>query len=314
MGHEGVGLVREVGSGVTRVKVGDKVVMHWRRAAGIESEFPRYRFAERSEVSFQPSASDLSEKADRRSLIADSFTSGLVTTWAEQTICSENRLTPVPADTSDHLCVMLGCGLSTALATVESETRGFGESVLVIGCGGLGLNLLGALGLVSPSRVCVCDLHENKRRRAEILDAEFVNTAKGEKITGKFDLILDTAGSPETIANAFPRLAPSGRYVCIGQPKPGATVTLPNGRQLFDGEGQTIKATQGGGFRPHLDIPRYLKIADQLFVHNTITHTFALEQINAALDLVRAGEAGRVVIEMPRSNQPSAISHQLQAA
>ena len=67
---------------------------------------------------------------------------------------------------------------------------------------------------------------------------------------------------------------------------------------MFEGEGKSIKATQGGGFRPDRDIPRYLAIAHQLYVYNMVTHVFPLDKINPALDLVRAGEAGRVLIEM----------------
>jgi S-(hydroxymethyl)glutathione dehydrogenase / alcohol dehydrogenase len=276
MGHEGCGIVEAVGEGVRRVRPGDKVVMHWRKAAGIESPFPRYRMGECE------------------------FTSGLVTTWAEKTICSENRLTAVPPDTDERLCVLLGCGLSTALATIESEMRGLGENILIVGCGGLGVNLLSALDLAAPARVCVCDVHENKRRVAEVAGADFVNVTS-EKLTGEFDLILDTAGNPATMEDALGRMAPSGRYVMIGQPPPGKPVCINAARHMFDGEGKTIKATQGGGFRPDLDIPRYLRIAESLMVHNTITHSFPLAHVNHALDLVRAGEAGRVMLTMEAS-------------
>jgi Zn-dependent alcohol dehydrogenase len=143
MGHEGCGIVEEVGPAVTRVKVGDKVVMHWRKAAGLESPIPKYRFVE--SVQGEPC-----------------FTSGRVTTLATHSICSENRLTPVPADTDPALCALLGCSLSTALATVESEVR-WGQSVLVLGVGGLGLALLAALHLAVPTRLCACDTNERKR-------------------------------------------------------------------------------------------------------------------------------------------------------
>ena len=273
LGHEGCGIVENVGAGVTRMKPGDKVVMHWRKAAGIESAFPEYTWDGRA------------------------MTSGLVTTFAELAICSENRLTVVPPDTSLDLAVLLGCSLSTALATVEQESRKFGENVLVIGLGGLGLSLLAALDLTTPARVCTCDVHENKRKRAELAGAEFVNLTS-EKVAGKFDLILDTAGSSDAMEAALEsNLAPSGRYVMIGQPAPGKPVCIRNARHLFDGEGKSIRATQGGGFRPDVDIPRYLRAADSLFVHNLLTHRFKLAEINAALDLVRAGEAGRIIIE-----------------
>jgi S-(hydroxymethyl)glutathione dehydrogenase/alcohol dehydrogenase len=272
MGHEGFGQVLETGPGVTRVRPGDHVVMHWRPAQGINSDFPRYRSADGS-----------------------TFTSGLVTTWAERTICSENRLTPVPAGTDPHLATMLGCSLSTALATVETECPRFGESILVIGAGGLGLALLAALGLVTPGRLTCCDVHDTKRRRVEIAGAEFAHGIAA--VSGRYDLVLDTAGHPATMETALEHLAPSGRYVMIGQPPPKAPVCIRAARHLFEGEGKTIKATQGGGFRPDEHIPRFLRAADELFCHGLVTHVYPLDEINAALAQISAGEAGRIMIE-----------------
>ena len=276
MGHEGCGIVEDVGAGVTRVKRGDKVVMHWRKAAGIESDFPKYFYPE----------------------LGATITSGLITTFAEQTICSENRLTPVPADTDPTVAALLGCSVSTALATVESEAR-WGERVLVIGAGGLGMALLGALEMVEPTHLACCDLQEDKRLPAEVLGADFIPAGELPALPPRtFDLILDTAGAPETSEAALERLAPSGRYVLIGQPKPGKPICVNHARHLFEGEGKTIKATQGGGFRPDLDIVRYLKIASSIMFRRLVTHVFTLDQINDALDLVRAGHAGRVMIEL----------------
>lgn len=273
LGHEGCATVEKIGPGVTRMKPGDRVVCHWRKAAGIESAFPRYIYEGKQ------------------------ITSGLVTTFAEQSICSENRLTPVPPDTDSDLCSLLGCGLSTALATIESETKGFGERVLIIGFGGLGMCLAGSLDLVAPAHVCVCDQHENKRRLVEANGSSFVNLTR-EKIAGDYDLILDTAGAPDAMESALEHLAPSGRYVMIGQPPPGKPVCIRAARHMFAGEGKSIHATQGGGFRPDLDIARYLRISKQIFIHNLITHRVKLDQINDGLDLVRGGEAGRVLVEM----------------
>ena len=289
MGHEGCGIVEEVGPAVTRVKVGDKVVMHWRKAAGLESPFPRYRLTD-SSLSLSLSLSLSPDTA---------FTSGRVTTLATHSICSENRLTPVPADTDPALCALLGCSLSTALATVESEVR-WGQSVLVLGVGGLGLALLAALSLAVPTRLCACDTNERKRSPARCAGADFVNL-NDETLSGHFDLILDTTGAPAAMENALAHLAPSGRYVMIGQPAPGKPVCINAARHLFDGEGKTIKATQGGGFRPDLDLPRYLKAVEALYLERLVTHRLPLAKINTALDLVRQGEAGRILIEMPQT-------------
>jgi Zn-dependent alcohol dehydrogenase len=287
MGHEGCGIVEEIGPAVTRVAVGDKVICHWRRASGIESPFPRYRFASLSNLKSQISNPD------------HSFTSGLVTTWAEQTVCSENRLTPVPADTPRELCALLGCGLSTALATIERDAAlKPGERVLVIGCGGLGVNLIRAASLAHAGEIYATDILYEKSDTALALGASrfFCGTYPTKSLA--CDCIIDTVGAPGAIAAAFRHLGPSGRYILLGQPAPGVAVTLPAARQLFDGEGQTFRASQGGGFLPDRDIPRYLQLwrTGALKIDGIITHRFPLAEINTALALVRTGSAGRIIL------------------
>jgi S-(hydroxymethyl)glutathione dehydrogenase/alcohol dehydrogenase len=273
LGHEGCGIVEEVGVGVTRVKKGDKVVLHWRKAAGIESPFPRF-IVEGREI-----------------------TSGKVTTFSEQTIVSENRLTPVPLDTPRELCALLGCSLSTALATIERDAAlKAGESLLVVGCGGLGVNLIRAARLAHAGEIFATDIHARKKPVARAMGADHFNAV----LTSPCDCIIDTVGSAATVAENFPHLAPSGRYILVGQPRPGVTLNLPNARQLFEGEGQSIRATQGGGFRPDLDIPRYLEMhrRGDLKLTGLISHYLPLSKINRAIEHLKDGEASRILIEM----------------
>jgi len=284
LGHEGFGIVEGVGPAVTRVKRGDRVVVHWRKAAGIESPLPLYRYR------------------------GSTITSGRNITFAEQSVCSENRVTPIPADTPPELAALLGCGLSTALATVEREAAMKpGETLLVVGLGGLGVNLLRASKLIHASRVVCVDVHEGKRRVAKENGATFCN-ASSESIRAVLesvgcgcgcDVVIDTAGTPESIRRTLPFVAPSGRFVMIGQPPPGASVEITNASEMFAGEGKRIIATQGGGFRPDLDIPRYLRLYESgaLSIDGVITHRVALDNINAGIDLVRAGGASRVLVE-----------------
>ena len=272
LGHEGCGIVEEIGVGVSRVAVGAKVVMHWRKAAGIESPLPRYKI-----------------RGEWRE-------SGRVTTFAEQSICSENRLTPVPPDTDPELCALLGCSLSTALGTVEQEAR-WGDNALVVGAGGLGMAMLASIHLGAPATVCCCDIHESKRDSTRPHVDRYFNLVD-EPLTGSYDVIYDTAGAVPTTEDALQRLAPGGRYVMIGQPPPEKPVCIRWARHMFDGEGKSIRATQGGGFRPDMDIPRYLAIADQLFTGNLITHRMPLDRINGAISLVQQGEAGRVLLQI----------------
>ncbi len=281
LGHEGCGIVELLGAGVTKLKVGEKVVMHWRKGSGMESASPQYEV----------------EGFDQR------ITSGQVTTFSEYSICSENRLTPVPMDTPNELCALLGCGLSTALGVMENDARlRAGESVLIVGCGGVGLNLIRVARMMGAAHVVGSDKCLGKR--TEI----FVAGATASPVEGlvadcgpkDFDVIVDTTGNVDAIEAALPLLAPSGRFIMVGQPKPGADVILYGARHLFDGEGKSLRATQGGGFNPDRDIPRYVAMwkSGHLKIDGIVTHRFPLDRVNEALDAVRSGQAGRAILTM----------------
>lgn len=287
LGHEGCGIVEAVGVGVTKVKKGDKVIMHWRKGDGIESDFPSYVFKGKT------------------------MRSGKVTTFSEYSIASENRVTPVPHETPNELCILLGCSLSTALGTINTEAEvKFGESVMIIGAGGLGINLIQAARLASAHPIIIIDIFENKRALVEGLGASlFINSSHeviADVIRQKFglkeiDVIVDTSGHPQVLKDTIPLLSGTGRFIMIGQPKPGATVELQNANHFFDGVGKTLKATQGGRFSPSLDIPRYVRLyhGGVLKTDNIISHRMKLDNINEAITLVRGGQAGRIMIELP---------------
>ena len=140
LGHEGCGIVEDIGAGVTKVKKGDKVVMHWRKGDGIEADFPTYTFKGKT------------------------MRSGKVTTFSEYSIVSENRVTPVPHEVSNDFCALLGCGLSTALGTITNEAQVQpGESVMILGLGGLGTCLMKAARFAGASPIIGVDIRDNKK-------------------------------------------------------------------------------------------------------------------------------------------------------
>jgi len=211
----------------------------------------------------------------------------------------------VPADTPPELCALLGCGLSTALGTVENDANlRFGERVLIIGCGGLGTNLIRACLLRGAGMIVVADVHSSKLRLARECGAHLFATLRTpEQDLLKplsFDVVLDTAGGSDTMTLALKHLAPSGRYMMVGQPMPGEAVWLSNARHMFEGDGKVIRATQGGSFRPDEDIPRYIALwrSGALDLSKMITHRIKLEDINEGIALVKGGYAGRVLVEM----------------
>lgn len=276
MGHEGCGIVEEVGPGVTNVNVGDKVVMHWRPGTGIEAPFPSYI------------------------LDGKPMSSGKVTTLSEYSIVSENRLTKVPQDTPPELCAILGCALTTAMGIIDNEVDlKFGESVAVVGCGGVGLNLIQAAALKSACPIYAIDNNVTKRELCFTAGASlFINSINN--LDEQVDVIIDTTGIPEVISECVSKLSGKGRMILVGQPAPGRGVEVINALNLFNGMGQTIKATQGGKTNPTEDIPRYVRMHQEglLDVKQFVTHKFKLNQINEAFDLLKSGNAGRIIIEI----------------
>jgi len=281
MGHEGCGIVEEVGQGVTSVQPGDKVVMHWRPGAGIESGFPKYL------------------------LNGKEFSSGKVNTLAERTIVSENRLTAVPQNTNPEFAALLGCSMTTALGVIDNESNlKFGESVAVIGCGGVGLNILAGARLRGAGAIYAIDNSESKKRMCLEFGATQFFTGISQ-VPRKIDLILDTTGNVSIIGEAFGLLSNRGRIILLGQPQPGQNLELPSALQFFNGSGLVIKASQGGSTNPQEDIPRYLELFNLglISVEKLITHRYELSDVNLAFEELRSGNAGRIMISISKEDK-----------
>ena len=112
--------------------------------------------------------------------------------------------------------------------------------------------------------------------------------------------MIDTTGNPKVISEALAHLSNQGRMILVGQPIPGSEVVIPNAIQLFNGVGQSIRATQGGDTLPQIDIPRYIRLfqSRNLELDELITHRFKLAEVNKAFEKLIAGGAGRIMITM----------------
>lgn len=269
LGHEGCGIVLGVGPYVRTVKPGDKVVLHWRKGDGCEAVPATYSQGR--------------------------IKAGPITTFSKFAVVSENRVTTVPEDLPVELGALLGCALSTALATMENAANvQFGESVLILGCGGVGLSMILAAKLAHTFPILAVDQYASKKELAESFGAEFTTELDKD---WRFDVVIETSGR----AQFFPWIAPSGRAILIGQPlSPDiGKVPLNDLWHLFEGEGKTVKASQGGGFNPTQDIPRYVKLWRSGALSDypkLISHRMPLDQINEGITLMRQGKTARVML------------------
>lgn len=284
MGHEGGGIVLEIGPGVKYVKPGDHVVMHWRKGVGIEADPPKY------------------QRGD--SLIGG----GWVTTFNEMAVVSENRLTPIAEDIPFEIAALMGCAVTTGLGIINNEAHlKIGQSIAVIGCGGIGLNVIQGAAMVSANPIIAIDINNLKLQMAwEFGCTHTVNltqediSEKIEEIIGKngSDVFVDTTGRPDLIAKAYRLTAPKGITIMVGQPHHSQYLIIPS--IVNDFKGKMLMDSQGGLTNPTIDIPRYINLYRQkrLKLDNLITHRYPLGKINEAIKTIKDGKAGRVILEL----------------
>jgi len=283
LGHEGSGIVKEVGLGVSTVKEGDHVVLHWRPSAGIQSPTPKYNW-------------------DGKTVNA-----GWVTTFNEQAIVSENRLTVIPDDFDMKIAPLFGCAVTTAFGVVNNDAQiKLGQSVVVFGIGGVGLNIVQAASLVSATPIVGVDLIEHKLEMGKKFGLSHGFLGGGDTLRKKIcnvvgsqgaDVVIETTGESRVIEQAYNLTHPDGKTVLVGVPRKGDNISIPSLPLHFE---KVLTGSHGGDAEPDKDIPRIIRLmnAGRLNFDGLITHEFSLDNINEAIRIFRSGEAGRIVLNM----------------
>ncbi len=284
LGHEASGTVMEAGPGVRYVKAGDNVVMHWRKSLGIEATPPVYKWQGRQ------------------------VNAGWITTFNEYAIVAENRLTPVPQDSDMEVAALFGCAVTTGFGVVVNNAKiKIGESVVVFGAGGVGLNIVQAAALAGAYPVIAVDLFDNKLELARSVGAtHLINSAKAEARqaimdvvgTALVDVFIDNTGSPSIIELGLQITKPNGRVTLVGVPKKGNNISMYSLPLHF---GKELKGSHGGEAIPQEDIPRYqgLYRAGKIHLRELLTDHFPLDDINIAIAKMRDGSiAGRCLIKL----------------
>jgi Zn-dependent alcohol dehydrogenase len=281
LGHEGSGIVEKIGEGVTTVKPGDHVVLHWRKSTGIESVTPKYLWNGKK------------------------VNAGWVTTFSDKTIVSENRLTVIPKSFDMRIAPLFGCSVISAFGVVNNDAKiKIGQSVLIFGVGGVGLNVAQAASMVSAYPIIGIDLHDHKINMGKKFGLTHGITKNLDDIKNEIynivgdkgaDVAIETTGNPKVIEKAYELTAHDGKTILVGVPNNKISIySLP---LHFN---KILKGSYGGDSIPDIDIPRYIRLINQkrMTLENLITHEFKLSDINKALDLFRSGKAGRIIIKM----------------
>ncbi|UFZ04414.1 zinc-binding dehydrogenase [Bradyrhizobium ontarionense] len=282
LGHEGTGTVIEAGHAVTKVKVGDKVVLSWIKGSGIEAGGAVYDW-------------------DGKKVNA-----GGVTTFQRHAVVSENRLTLLPPDLPMDVAVLLGCAAPTGMGAVYNVLKVQpGDAVAVFGTGGIGLNALMAASLAGAMPVIGIDPNPTRRALAQLYGATHVIDASGDvlaeikKIVPQgVDLAVESSGIPAVMEQAINATRQQGgRAVVIGNAKHGAALTLNPG--VFN-QGKSLLGTWGGDSVPDRDYGRYGRLlsSGRFPVRDLLSKPYSLAQADQALQDLAAGKVGRPLIDM----------------
>jgi S-(hydroxymethyl)glutathione dehydrogenase/alcohol dehydrogenase len=284
LGHEASGTVLAIGPGVKHVKSGDTVVLHWRKGLGIEGAPPTYKWR------------------------GEKLNAGWIATFNEYAVVAENRVTAVPADSDLEVAALFGCAVTTGFGVVENNSRiRIGESVVVFGAGGVGLNIVQAAALVGAYPVIAVDLYDNRLDLAKEMGAtHLVNSTKQDPkesiqaITSSLgvDVFIDNTGQPQVIELGYQLTKSQGRVTLVGVPRKGNNINIYSLPMHF---GKVISGSQGGEAIPHEDILRYqhLYTAGRIKLRELLTERSTLDDINVAIENMRTGKtSGRCLIRM----------------
>lgn len=299
LGHEAAGVVEAVGPDVTSVAPGDFVVLNWRAVCGTcracRRGRPWYCFATHN--ASQPMTL---EDGTRLSPALG------IGAFAEKTLVAAGQCTKVDPAASPAAAGLLGCGVMAGLgAAINTGNVGRGDSVAVIGCGGVGNAAVAGARLAGAARIIAVDVDDRKLEWAKGLGATHtVNGAKEDvvkaiqSLTGGHgaDVVIEAVGRPETYEQAFYARDLAGTVVLVGVPTPDMRLDLP----LLDvfGRGGALKSSWYGDCLPERDFPLLidLYLQGRLDLDAFVSETIPLDGVEAAFARMERGEVLRSVV------------------
>jgi S-(hydroxymethyl)glutathione dehydrogenase / alcohol dehydrogenase len=283
LGHEGSGVVREVGPGVTKVKPGDRAILSWIKGTGADVAGWAYDW-------------------DGRRVNA-----GPITTFSRHSILSENRLTVIPSGLPAHSAAMLGCAVPTGLGAVFNAAQPRpGQSLAVFGTGGIGLCAIAGASIAGCTPVIAVDLNAAKLALASQMGATHTLDASRPDLVeeiqrlcpGGVDFAVEATGRPAVMAQSLASVRmQGGAAVIVGNARHGERLDL-DPKQL--NMGKQLRGTWGGDNLPDRDFPRYARLIDagRLDLSPMIAKTYDLAQINEAIDDLEEGRVARPLIRL----------------
>jgi S-(hydroxymethyl)glutathione dehydrogenase/alcohol dehydrogenase len=281
LGHEGYGLVKEVGPAVTKIIPGDKVIISWIDGIGTRSKNPIFKSVNGGEIN-----------------------SGPATTFSEYSVVSENKVYVAPSGFSEEFLPQFGCALLTGggmvLSNLQTGEPDKAQSTLVLGFGGVGTAAALMLKSIQYSEIVIIEESDARRQAAKRLgfNQVFSNLLEYRKTNSNdlFDYCFEAAGSVKSIQEGFASIKDNGTLVFASHPKNGDLITL-DPHELI--RGKIIKGTWGGNFPPEQAI---MEIGNRLIkldidINSMLGPKFTLDKVNQGLLYLQSGGPGKPLID-----------------
>lgn len=301
LGHEATGVVSAVGPDVTEVAPGDRVILNWRAVCG------QCRSCAKGEPKYCFNTHNATQKMTLEDGTELSPSLG-IGAFAEKTLVAAGQCTKVDDSVDPAAVGLLGCGVMAGIgAAINTGEVKRGESVAVIGCGGVGIAAVAGAKLAGATTIIAVDIDPNKVEMAMSLGATHgVNSSVDDPVvavralTGGngADVVIDAVGRPETYKQAFYARDLAGRVVLVGVPSPDAKLELP----LIDvfGRGGSLKSSWYGDCLPSRDFPMLVEHYKQgnLNLDAFVTERISIEQVEDAFNRMHEGKVLRSVVEI----------------
>ena len=299
LGHEGAGVVESVGSAVTHVRPGDRVAFCFVPACGgcVRCAEGKPNLCERAAA-----ATFTGTLLDGTSRLGDLQHCLLTSCFAERAVLSAAGAIPLPDSVPLWQSALLGCGVVTGFGAVRNTARvQAGESVCVVGCGGVGLQVVAGARLAGASPIVAVDRDRAKLELALARGATHaVDAAEGPKAVKKLtdggvDHAFEVVGVPETIRFAWDTLHPGGVATVVGLAERGAEVSLPAIEFLSE---KSIRGCYYGSSNVAVDLPELVQLVvdGKLELADVVSHFTDLDGVEEALERLRRGEGARTIV------------------
>ena len=299
LGHEAAGIVEAVGEGVTDVAPGDYVILNWRAVCG------ECRACRRGRPWYCFDTHNATQKMTLEDGTELSPALG-IGAFAEKTLVAAGQCTKVDPAAPAEVAGLLGCGVMAGIgAAINTGSVGRGDSVAVIGCGGVGAAAIAGARLAGANTIIAVDLDDRKLATARDLGATHtINSSTTDAVEGireltgghGADVVIDAVGRPETYQQAFYARDLAGTVVLVGVPNPTMQLELP----LLDvfGRGGSLKSSWYGDCLPSRDFPMLIDLFLQgrLPLDAFVTETIGIKDVEAAFSKMHHGDVLRSVV------------------